>query len=132
MKQFKWVFILAAAAAVLLVIFLFVDSRAQKQKEREAIGGPQQLISFDSTTTERITLDNDEGHYEFGWNAAQGRWEVISEDKFIVNSYAIAAICNYICDLSSEKTVSFNCENPDVYGFDHAVTLKVYTTETGE
>lgn len=132
MKQFKWVFILAAAAAVLLVIFLFVDSRAQKQKEREAIGGPQQLISFDSTTTERITLDNDEGHYEFGWNAAQGRWEVISEDKFNVNSYAIAAICNYICDLSSEKTVSFNCENPDVYGFDHAVTLKVYTTETGE
>ena len=132
MKQFKWVIILAAAAAILSVVFVIVDSQTQKEKERSAIGGPQQLISFDSTLTERISVDNEDGHFEFKWNSDEGEWQLVSGDTFNVNSYAVAAICNYICNLSSEKTVSFNCADTSAYGFDHAVTLKVYTTETGE
>lgn len=132
MKQFKWVIILAAAAAVLTVIFIFVDKHDQKQKERNAIGGPQDLISFDSSKAERITIDNEDGHFEFKWSEENGQWVIASGEQFNVNTYAIAAICNYLSDLSSEKTVSFNCADTSVFGFDHPVTLKVYTTETGE
>lgn len=132
MKQLKWIIILAVAAVALLIVFIIVDRHTQKEKEREAIGGPQRLISFDSATTTRITVDNEEGHLAFDWDSADGKWKVVSEDKFNVNSYAIAAICNYLCNLSSEKTVSFDCADTSAYGFDNRVTIKAYTQETGD
>ena len=132
MKQLKWIIILAVSALVLLVVFIIVDNHAQKEKEQEAIGGPQRLISFDSAKTTRITIDNEEGHLAFEWSAETGAWKVVSEEKFNVNSYAIAAICNYLCNLCSEKTVSFNCKDTSVYGFDKQITIKAYTDETGE
>ena len=132
MKQFKWVIILAAAAAILTVVFIFVDKHTQKEKEREAIGGPQQLISFEPSQTDRISVDNEDGHFEFKWNPDEAEWQLTAGDKFNVNSYAIAAICNYLCNLKSLKTVSSDCADTSIYGFDHPVTLKAYTTDTGE
>lgn len=129
MKQLRWVWILAAAAVLLIGIFIVVDRRTKVREEQKRVGEPKQLLSINSESVTRITIDNEEGHFAFDWDDGYG-WRLVSQEQFAINDYAIAAICNYICDVRSLKTVAFDCENTAVYGFDHPVTLKVYTEDT--
>ena len=131
-KQTKWIIGLAATAAALGGVYLFVDAKLSDKEERASIGGPKTLFSFDANTMERLTIDNEDGHFCFDWNENDGYWELTSDDQFAINRDAVGAICNYICELQSEKTVVFDCEDTSQFGFDDPVTLKVYTTETGE
>ena len=133
MKQLRWIIILAAAAVVLAGVFIAVDRLTKKKEEAIQAGAPKQLFQIDSTKITRIDVDNkDSGTFEFDWNKDAATWELIGDDQFNLNSYAVSAICNYICDLQSVKTVAFDCQDTGVYGFDEPVTLKVYTTDTGE
>ncbi|MBR3679013.1 MAG: DUF4340 domain-containing protein [Oscillospiraceae bacterium] len=132
MKQYKWIWILAAAAVIFCCIFFIVDAMLTDKEERAAIGGPKTLFSFDSTLTRRIEIDNEDGHFRFDWNTEALRWELTSEEQFTINAQVVATICNYFCSLQSEKTVVFDAEDTTQFGFDHPVTVKVYTTETGE
>ena len=131
-KQYKWLIGLGSAAVVLTGIYFLVDAKVSDKEKRAAIGGPKTLFSFDADSMERITIDNEDGSYCFDWNKDGGFWELTSDDKFAVNVDAVRTICGYFCQLSSEKTVAFDCENTSQFGFDNPVTLKVYTSETGE
>lgn len=127
MKQLRWVWILGITAVLLVGIFIVVDQRTKQKEEEARIGEPKQLLSIDSNAVTRITIDNEDGHFAFDWDSG---WKLVSQEQFQINTYAVAAICNYICDVRSEKTVAFDCKDPSVYGFDHPVTLKVYTADT--
>lgn len=128
MKQFRWVWILGIAAVLLTVIFLVLDHRSKKIKEKDT-SEPKQLLSIDADSVRRITIDNEEGHFAFDWDDSAG-WQLVSSEQFKINNYAISGICTYICDVWSQKTVAFDCQNTSVYGFDNPVTLKVFTTDT--
>ncbi len=132
MKQLRWIWILGIAAVLLTVVFIFVDRRARTQEEEARIGEAKQLFQINSDLVQHIAIDNEEGHFDFAWDAAAGKWVLREGKPFNVNSYALATICNYFCNLSSEKTVAFDCENTAMFGFDHPITLKVFTQETGE
>lgn len=131
MKQLKWVWILGIAAVLLTVIFLVLDHRSRENAEKLRVGAPKQLLLIDSTDVSRITIDNPEGHYAFDWDSSANTWVIASSERFNLNPYAIATICNYITDLKSQKTVAFDCQDTSVYGFDRAVTLKVFTNSGG-
>lgn len=131
MKQLRWVWILGITAVLTILIFIVVDQRTKVREEEKRIGEVKQLLSIDPEAVTRITVDNEEGHFAFDWENGTG-WKLVSQEQFAINAYAVNAICNYICDVSSQKTVAFNCENTAVYGFDHAVTLKVYTEDTDD
>lgn len=130
MKQLKWVIILSITAVVLLVAFLVVN-HFTKEKETRQTGEAQTLFSVDPESVNRITIDGEEGNFAFDWNAEESKWMLTSEEQFTLNEYAVATICNYFCDLSSLKTVAFDCEDTATYGFDDPVTVKVYTQDTG-
>lgn len=130
MKQIRLVIILAVTAVVMVAGFFVVDHITKKQKERAEIGAAKQLLSIDSNDVTRITVDNEDGHFAFDWQDTG--WVLVSEDQFPINTYAVAAICTYACNVSSEKTVAFDCEDTSIYGFDNPVTLKIYTTKTDE
>lgn len=132
MKQLRWIIALGITAVVLTVVFIFVDKRSQDKRQKANVGGPKQLLSINSDDVERITIDNEEGHFAFEWNEEANRWILKSEDQFDLNNYAVIAICNHLCDLKSQKTVAFDCQNTAPFGFDNPVTLKVYTAKTGE
>lgn len=131
MKQLRWVWLLGIAAVILFGVFILVDKRAKQEEERAQVGAAKQLLSIDSTTVTRITIDNEDGHFAFDWSPEAGSWLLVSSEQFDLNTYSVSAICSYICNLASLKTVAFDCADPAVYGFDDPVTLKVYTTETG-
>lgn len=131
MKQLRWVWVLGIAAVILFGVFIFVDRQAKQEEARAQIGAAKQLLSIDSTTVTRITIDNEEGHFAFDWSTEAGSWLLVSSEQFNLNTYTVSAVCNYICNLSSLKTIAFDCKDTAVYGFDDPVTLKVYTTETG-
>ena len=131
MKQLRWVGILAAAVAVLTGVFFAVDAHTKKEKERAEIGAAKTLFSFSPDIIERVSVDNEDGHFTFAWNAAEQKWNITEGEQFNLNDYAVNYICNYFCTLNSLKTVAFDCKDTAVYGLDHPVTLKVYTTETG-
>lgn len=128
MKQLRWVWILAAAAVLLTVLFIFVDRRSKINEEKAKIGEAKQLLQIDPDAVTDIELNNEEGKIVFSW--IDGLWQITEGEEFNVNTYAVSAICNYICDLHSLKTVAFDCENTAVYGFTDPITLKVYTTDT--
>ncbi|MBR3269573.1 MAG: DUF4340 domain-containing protein [Oscillospiraceae bacterium] len=131
MKQLKWVIILLVTAVALTGVFLAVDKKAkQREKQKKAAEG-RQLYSIDINAVTRIVIDGDDGHFAFDWSPTAGSWQLVSADQFNLNIYAVQAICNAFCDLKSEKTVAFDCKDTSVYGFDHPVTVQVYTTETG-
>lgn len=132
MKQYRWIIALGIAAIVLTGVFIFVDKLTKDKKEKAKIGGPKQLFSINADDIERITLDNEEGQYAFEWNDDAHRWMLIGDDSFDLNSYAVIAICNQICNLKSQKTVAFDCQDTAPFGFDHPVTVKVFTTKTDE
>ena len=129
MKQLRWVWVLGIAAVLLTGIFLIVDHVTKEKEAEKQIGGPQQLFQINSDLITRLTVDNEEGHFAFDWDAKEGEWQIVSQEQFDINTYAIAAICNYFCKLSSVKTVAFDCEDTSVYGFDHPITLKLYTSD---
>ena len=132
MKQLRWIIILAVTAIALTVVFIFVDRSAQKKKNQSEVGKAKTLLSIDSTTVRRITLDNEEGHFAFDWDFDAATWTLTSAEQFKINTTAVSAICNYICALSSQKTVAFDAEaDKNRYGFADPVTVKVFTTETG-
>ncbi|MBR4199769.1 MAG: DUF4340 domain-containing protein [Oscillospiraceae bacterium] len=129
MKQLRWVLILGITVLVLFGVFLVVDHYTKKKEEEQRIGEPQQLLLIDSSQISRITVDNEDGHFAFDWDQLKG-WQLVSSEQFEINSYAVSAMCNYICNLSSLKTVAFDCKDTSVYGFDAPITIKVYTTES--
>ncbi len=131
MKQLRWIIILVAAAIALTVVFIVVDRSAQEKKHQSEVGKAKVLTAIDSTAVTRITLDNEEGHFAFDWDTTNAVWEVSSAERFKVNQTAIAAICNYVCDLKSVKTVAFNAQDKERYGFSDPVTVRVFTKETG-
>jgi|GEM_PF-1854505 len=132
MKQLRLVIALGAAAVVLTAVFFVVDHFTKKKEEEANIGAAKVLFSFDGSLTKRITIDNEDGHFAFDWDAQNAVWQLVSTEQFHINTYAISAVCNYFCSLSSQKTVAFDCENPSIYGFDNPVTIQVYTSETGD
>lgn len=132
MKPIRWIIALAIAAAALCIVYFVVDRSVSDRETREQAGNAKTLFSFDSNTVSRITLENEEGYFAFDWDSINGTWKLVSADQFNFNTYAISTICNYFCELSSEKTVVFDCQNTDIYGFDDPVTLKVYTSDKGE
>lgn len=132
MKQLRWVWILGIAAVLLTVLFIFVDRRSKQQEEIKKVGEPKQLLQINSDLITDISLKNEEGTTVFTWDDTANTWVITEGEQFNVNVYAISAICNYACSLSSLKTVAFDCDNTDIYGFQDPVTLKIYTTETGK
>lgn len=132
MKPIRWIIALAAAVVVLCAAYFIVDRSVTDREIKEQAGAAKTLFSFDGSSITRVTLDNDEGYFAFDWDSVNGTWKLVSAEQFNINTYAISTICNYFCDLSSEKTVVFDCQDTSIYGFDSPVTLKVYTTETGE
>ncbi|MBQ8920727.1 MAG: DUF4340 domain-containing protein [Oscillospiraceae bacterium] len=131
MKQLKWIIILAVTTVLLTVVFLIVDSKSKQRVKQQKAAEGKQLYSIDIDLVTRIVIDNEEGHFAFDWGMESGTWELVSADQFNLNVYAVQAICNAFCDLSSEKTVAFDCQDTSVYGFDNPVKVQVYTTETG-
>ena len=128
MKQLRWIIILAAAAAVLTAVYLIVDAKARERDDKiRNTSAPKQLIYEDPSTVTRITLDNEEGHFAFDWDAEKATWVLTSSEQFPINTYAVSAICNYLCQARSLKTVAPDCENTAPFGFEHPVTLKLYT-----
>lgn len=132
MKQLRWVWVLAVTAVLLVVVFIFVDHRSRKQAEEASVGEPKQLLLLDIDTVTRITIDNEDGHFAFDWQNDGNGWKLVSQEQFKINQYGISAICTYLGNVRSEKTVAFDCKDTAVYGFDHPVTLKVYTTYTDD
>lgn len=132
MKQLRWVIALVVAAVAVIAAFFVVDHFTKKQEEEKNRTAAKQLFSFDPDKTTRITIDNSDGHFAFDWDATGGVWKLVSSEQFSINSYAISAVLNYFCRLSSEKTVEFEAQNTSIYGFDDPVTIKVYTSLTGE
>ncbi len=131
-KQLKMIIGMATTAVVLVGVFIVVNAKMTKKEEEANIGGPKTLFSFDSATVNTVTIDNEEGFFRFDWDYENTIWKLTSEEQFDINTYAISSVCNYICNLSTEKTVAFDCQDTAAFGFEHPVTLKVYTTETGE
>lgn len=132
MKQLRWVWFLGAAAVLLTVLFIFVDRRSKQQEAALKVGEPKQLLQINSDLITDISLTNEDGTTVFTWDNTAHTWVITEGEQFNVNVYAISAICNYACTLRSLKTVAFDCENTDVYGFQHPITLKIFTTETGK
>ena len=132
MKQFRWIWVLGIVAVLLCVIYFIVDNAAEQEEQQQQIGAAKALFRVDSTTIQRITLENEEGYYAFDWDSEQKTWVIASAEQFNLNTYAISTSCNYFCELDSLKTVAFDCQDTATYGFDNPVTLKVYTTDTGE
>ena len=132
MKQLRWIWILGAAAVLLTVLFIVVDRRSKQQEEKAHVGDAKQLLQIDPDAVTDIELNNEEGKTVFTWNGTARTWEISEGDKFNVNVYAVSAICNYACALKSLKTVAFDCQNTDVYGFQDPISVKIYTTDTGK
>lgn len=132
MKQLRWICILGIAAVLLTGVFIVVDQKTKKKEEQASIGASKQLFSFDPNNITRMTIDNEEGSFNFEWISDEVRWKLVSDDPFDINAYAVAAIANYFCQLKSQKTVEFDCQNTATYGFDNPIAVKVYTTETGD
>lgn len=132
MKPIRWIIALAIAAATLCIVYFVVDRSVSERETKEQAGGAKSLFSFDGNTISRVTLENEEGYFAFDWDSVNSTWKLVSAEQFNFNTYAISTICNYFCALSSEKTVVFDCQNTDIYGFDDPVTLKVYTSDRGE
>ena len=133
MKQIRWIIILAVAAVLLTVAFLFVNQRTKEKEKQEKAGEAKQLFSVDSDLVTRISIDSkDEGNFTFEWSDEGQTWVLGKGQDFNLNVYAVQAICNNFCTLWSEKTVAFNCKDTKQYGFENPVTVKVYTTETGD
>ena len=130
MKQYRWIWILAAAAVLLTVIFIIVDRNSKRNEEKAHIGEPKQLFQIDPDDVTAISLENEEGKTVFTWNSDAVSWEITEGEKFNLNNFAVSAICNYMCTLKSLKTVAFDCENTGVYGFTDPITLKVYSEKT--
>lgn len=132
MKPIRWIIALAIAAIVLCAAYFIVDRSVTDREIKEQAGAAKTLFSFDGNTTTRLTLENDEGYFAFDWDNINSTWVLASAEQFNINTYAVSTICNYFCELSTEKTVVFDCQDTSIYGFDSPVTLKVYTTDTGE
>lgn len=130
MKQLKWIIGLGVTAAVLCGVYLVVDYVVSDKEKREKLSGPKTLFSFDSTDVNQIRVNNEDGEFLFNWDFDDRIWKMTAEDDFYINSNAISTICNFFCNLKSEKTVVADCEDPSPFGFDNPVTLRVYTTET--
>lgn len=132
MKQLRWIIALGLAAVVLTVVFIFVDKKSREKEKQASVGAPKQLFSIDADTAERITLDNEEGHLAFKWNDESHEWVIDGGEFFELDTNAVAAICTQFCSLQSQKTVAFDCQDTAPFGFDEPVTVKLYTTETGD
>ncbi len=132
MKPIRWIIALVVAVIALCAIYFVVDNKADDREHQQQMGAAKTLFSVDSSTVTRITLENEDGYFAFDWDTTNATWQLASAEQFSFNTYAISTICNYFCELSSEKTVVFDCQDTSVYGFDHPTTLKVYTTETTE
>ncbi len=132
MKPIRWIIALVAAVIALCVIYFVVDSKADDREHQQQLGAAKTLFDFEASTINRITLENEDGYFAFDWDTSNATWQLASADQFSFNTYAISTICNYFSELSSEKTVVFDCQDTAVYGFDHPTVLKAYTSETGE
>lgn len=132
MKLHRWILALVIAAAALTAVFIVVDKRSQEKERKSKIGGPKQLFSVDASTVERITIDNEEGTFSFLWNEDAHQWVLDSEEQYELDTNAVSAICTQFCSLRSEKTVAFDCQDTAPFGFDDPVTIRLYTTETGD
>lgn len=131
MKQLRWAAVLAAAVLVLTGIFIAVDLHTKKEKEKAQVGAAKTLFDFPVETIERVSVDNEDGHFTFDWDNSIMGWVISEGEQFNLNNYAVNYICNYFCQLSTEKTVAFDCQDKSVYGLDNPVTLRVYTSDTG-
>ena len=117
--------ILIFAAILLTGIFIVVDRKSKQKEETIKAGEAKTLFAIDPTISTRLILENEEGTFTFVVNPETDMWELEGDDQFNLNVYAVAAINNYFCTLSSEKTVAFDCKDTSVYGFSHPVTLKL-------
>ena len=86
MKQLKWIIILAVSAVILTVVFLLVDKNAKQKAKQEKAAEGKQLYSIDIDAVTRIVIDNEEGHFAFDWSKTAGTWELVSADKFNLNT----------------------------------------------
>lgn len=132
MKPIRWIIALIVAVVALCAIYFVVDRQADDKEKRQQAGAAKTLFDFESSTVTRITLENEDGYFAFDWDMTNGTWQLSSADQFSFNTYAVSTICNYFSELSSEKTVVFDCDNTAVYGFDSPTVLKAYTTDKGE
>lgn len=132
MKQLRWVWALGIAAVVLIGIFVIVDISSNKKEKAKHIGDGKQLLQFDESKADGITLKNEDGTFSFSWDETDGRWMQTAGDPFRTNSYAIAAIISYASHLESLKTVAFDSSSKDVYGFTDPIEIRISTTDTDE
>lgn len=132
MKPIRWIIALVVAAAALCAVYFVVDYKADNREKKQQLGAAKTLFSFDTSAVSRVTLENEDGYFAFDWDDDNATWQLVSADQFSFNTYAISTICNYFGELSSEKTVVFDCQDTAVYGFDTPTVLKVYTTDRGE
>ncbi len=132
MKPIRWIIALVIAVVALCAVYFVVDRSVSDKEKRQQAGAAKTLLDFESNTVTRITLENEDGYFAFDWDMTNGTWQLVSADQFSFNTYAISTICNYLCDLSSEKTVVFDCADTSIYGFDTPTVLKAYTTDKGE
>lgn len=132
MKPIRWMIALVVAAVALCAVYFVVDYQADDREKKQQLGAAKTLFSFDTSAVSRVTLENEDGYFAFDWDVDNSTWQLVSADQFSFNTYAISTICNYFSELSSEKTVVFDCQDTAVYGFDTPTVLKVYTTDKGE
>ncbi|MGN0647578.1 MAG: DUF4340 domain-containing protein [Oscillospiraceae bacterium] len=132
MKPVRWIIALAVAVIALCAVYFVVDHKADDRERHQQLGAGKTLFSFDASSISRVTLESEDGYFAFDWDAVNATWQLASADQFSFNTYAISTICNYFSELSSEKTVVFDCQDTAVYGFDAPTVLKVYTTDKGE
>lgn len=126
MKQSRIIALLAAAAVLLTGGYLAVRYRnTEKEKKQEQQEAPVSLLSFDGNTTTALTVKNEEGTFRFLF---QDQTWVLDGNDFTANPYAISAICSYMCDLSSVKTIARDVTDLSPYGLTDPVVLTADTS----
>ena len=126
MKQSRIIALLAAAAVLLTGGYLAVRYRnTEKEKKQEQQEAPVSLLSFDGNTTTALTVKNEEGTFRFLF---QDQTWVLDGNDFTANPYAISAICSYMCDLSSVKTIAWDVTDLSPYGLTDPVVLTADTS----
>lgn len=125
MKQGKIIALLAGAVVLLTGGYLALRLKnAEKTNQKQEQEAPVSLISFDGDATASLTVQNEEGTFRFLF---QNQTWVLDGDEFTANPYTVSAICSYMCNLNSVKTIAKDVTDLSPYGLSDPVKLTAVT-----